>query len=124
MNPILDKIQALYTEGLHINAVGADKITNGRWQVWIGIADMLPLGEGGDLPHHVVKVDLDNLPKGVSAFGFEKYPNEVFEVEASYEGIEHFMREVAREGKAQDLCRFDGDAPTYPHLLTKPTAWF
>ncbi|NJL18805.1 MAG: hypothetical protein HC901_00310 [Bdellovibrionaceae bacterium] len=123
MNPILEKVHALAAEGFKINAVGADRAGKNRWRVWIDVALMLPLGEGGEAPHHKISVNLENLPKGISVSGFERYPRQTLEVVASDEGIESLMQEVAREGRAQDCVRFDGAAPDYPHFLTKPNKW-
>lgn len=124
MNPILQKITELHAQGLHVSAVGADRRGSGEWLVWIDLANMLPLGEAGDAPEHAVCVNLENLPQGVSARGWERHPREEMTVQASEEGIEHLMREVCREGRAVEMARFDGPAEHgYPHFLTKPEAW-
>ncbi len=123
MNPILEKITGLYNEGLSISAVSITKRSCGKWRIAVSINSFFPLGEGGELPHHAVKIDTNNMPHGVACSGRERHPDETFEVQASEEGIECLLQEVAKTGYAVDLARHDGAGPDYPHFLTKPAKW-
>lgn len=116
MNPILEKAESLWTEGLPIRSITAHHRGPGRCGVQFVIELMLPLGESEtsnqcDVP-------------GIALMGWERYPDEWIEVSASEEGIEELMRQVAHAGGSVDLVRFDGALPQYPQFMTKPVKWY
>lgn len=46
------------------------------------------------------------------------------ELSGNDEQAEALIRDVAREGQAQDWAKFDGTTADYPRWLTKPNKWF
>jgi len=124
MNAIIQRCQTLRREGYSISAVTIMRDGPGRLRVNISRNNFFPLGEGGDLPHHRITVDFANLPPGMSVHGGDRCPDDVMHLPGNEEQAEALIHELAAYGKAQDWARFDGDAPDYPHFLTKPNRWF
>lgn len=123
INPIIDRCEALAAEGYSVSAVTIMRGRPGMLRVAISLATYLPLGEGGDLPHHVVRLNRDILPPGVTIGGLERAEDVVMDIPGGEEQAEALIRDVARVGLAQDWAQFGGPTPDYPHWLTKPNKW-
>lgn len=118
-NPILARLETLAREGLRPDSLHVRDDGGGSWTARIAFADRLPLGEGTGLvgPYQIAATSPDPLPRGVTMQGWERWPDDVFLLRASREGMEHYVAEVARETGAIDWCRL-GD-----NYLTKPNRW-
>ena len=116
MNPIIEKAEALWGEGLSISSIRASRSDVG-WDVNFSINVFVPLGEG-----EMGIVGFDE--PGVKVGGWERYPDQKLTIYGSEEGISELMRQVADEGRALDMARFDAEAPNYPQFVTKPAKWY
>jgi len=120
-NPLIEMCERLAADGLHPTAVHVAQTDEQSWCAEITLADWLALGEGGDLPHHRVRLTLRNLPAGVRCQGQERWPDEVWRLDALPWEMERWVAELAAHGSAPDWARYDGDGRlTY---LTKPSRW-
>lgn len=122
MNPIIEKIEQLREEGLPVSAVRIERQKSG-WLASISIPAYLPHGEGDGTCGAKYIITIDPPPPGVGLRGWERYPDQTVPLLGSEEQMHAMIVAVAREGGAIDWARFDGEADSYPHFLTKPNKW-
>lgn len=123
MNPIIEKIVALWEEGLPTSAVRIERRGPALWIAVISVAAYVPLGEGDGSCGPAYKITIEPPPPGVGLRGWERYPDQLIELAGSEEQMHALIVAVAKEGHAQDWARFDGELESYPHFLTKPNRW-
>lgn len=119
MNPIIAKCQELYAEGYSVSAVYLT-LNSGVIRAAISVPSFFPLGEGGGTlaDGREIKVDLDNLPQGISVSARERHSDVILELPGNAEQADALIQEVAAAGQAADVACFDGC-----RWLTKPNAW-
>lgn len=115
-NPIITKCRQLHVEGYRINAVTLT-VTGNTIDAAICLSNMVPLGEGGDAPHHKITIDRDNVPAGVTVGGCERVEDVHVSVPGNAEQADAMIREIASVGGAIDWRRTDN------RWLTKPNNW-
>ncbi len=135
MNPIIQKCQELYNEGLSVDSVCARFKSLGVWEISISMNS----SKNDRKRCSDAFSDLKNMPKGISVFIWERMPDERFEIRASEEGLASLIHELAVVGCAEDWCKFgesySPDTPLtankilaqqygYPSYCTKPNKWF
>lgn len=121
---IIQKIEAMVLEGLKISSVYLEPEAPGKYVAVIGIANWLPLGEGGEMPHHVITIDRADLPAGISIQGGEKHQDERIELGVmNEEQAEALILDIARAGGAPDIAGFERQGMHGRAYLTKPTRW-
>lgn len=124
MKSLIEQIEALVGDGLKISSVYLEPQAGGKYIAVVGISNWLPLGEGGELPHHAVTVDRENLPAGISILGGEKHQDERITIGAmNDEQAEALIRDIARAGAAPDCAGFERPGMHGRAYLTKPTKW-
>jgi len=123
VNPIIEKIESLWQEGLPTSAVRIERRGAASWIASISVAAYMPYGESDGSCGPKYKITIEPPPPGVGLRGWERYPDQIVPLIGSEEQMHAMIVEVAKEGRAQDWARFDGEMETYPHFLTKPNRW-
>lgn len=124
MKTLIEQIEAMVRDGLRISSVYLEPEAGGKYVAILGIANWLPIGEGGELPNHVVTVDRENLPDGISILGGEKHQDARIPLgPMNEEQAEALIRDVARCGGAPDCAGFERPGKHGRAYLTKPTKW-
>lgn len=121
---LVDELKRFRAEGLKIDAVYLEPATEGEYYAEISFSNYVPHGEGGDLPKHRITVDLENLPEGIKAGGWERVQNERIALgKMSESEARALITEIQVEGAARDIARFDRAGESRGAWLTKPNRW-
>jgi len=123
VNPIIEKIEALWNEGLPTSAVRIERRGPASWIASISVAAYMPYGESDGSCGPKYQIAIEPPPPGVGLRGWERYPDQIVPLSGSEEQMLALIAAVAQEGLAQDWARFDGGAEGYPHFLAKPNRW-
>ena len=121
-NQITQKCQECYEDGLSVSAVRITVGQRGMLNVSLSINTYVPLGEGGDMPHHTLRIDRANVPDGVQCGGWDRHEDVTLQLSGNEEQAEALIQVVAEDGNANDTARFDNDGLV--SYLTKPNKWF
>jgi len=123
-NAIIQRIIDRVKEGLRPDSVNARQIgTLPEWTVSIMFQNWIPMQETtGELPRHTIDFDAGRLPKGVTARGMARYPDDVFRVFGTVDEMEQMIKEVAKYGNAIDWKRSDYGSQGIS-FLTKLNKW-
>jgi hypothetical protein len=109
MNPILERLESLVKDGLHPEAVRVQFHPGGSIMTVV-FGDWVDAREG--------VTGLPETPRGVQAFGWERYPDDWSRLpEASWEEVERWVHETAWRSKAYDWARNHYDAILQEHEL-------
>lgn len=121
-NPLIEKCQQLFDEGLPVSAVWLRQ-ESGEWYALFSVHKYVPHGEGGELPRHKVTLDRKDMPEGVTAKGWQRWPDQRLSLGVLPDDRpEQLIAELATAGESQDWAAFgDGLERRY---LTKPNKWF
>ena len=120
---LIDLLRERCESGLRVSAITIERSGAG-WQARVSYANFAGSPELDDnVPGHVVTVDTEDLPPGVSARTLNRWPDELIALDGigSDEQAEAAIAAVSKAGAAPDYAGF-GDPPAR-RWLTKPTAW-
>jgi hypothetical protein len=124
-SPAIAHLKSLHAAGYQVSAIYLEPTPDG-YEMRTSCANYVPLGEAGDAPTvggYSVKVDLDNLPKGITAMGRERVPDDIWPLPGlNDEQAEALIRTIQVEGAAIDWARFPRDGGRHAYL-TKPNRW-
>ena len=125
MTPIHTQIDRLVRDGLHPSAISICR-EGDKWTSRVSCCDFGPGDEmGKNLPHHVITLDRDNLPPGVTiGWDMARWPDDVVSLAPmSNEQAEALIAAVASYGLAPDWAAFAEPGVSPHHWLTKPIKW-
>lgn len=124
MNPVLELIHQLVSDGYHPMAVGAETSDGRSWAISVTLqewtaADGRQTTIGGK---YAVSIDMKGIPEEVQATISMRVPDATMQLAGSAEEIYTIIDEVRRVGQALDIARFERPDGSV-RILTKPNVW-